>query len=113
MDQLNILYCCIFGVTGLLMIGLSLPLLQGKIKKNYWYGFRLPKAFESEENWYAINRYGAQRLINWSILFFILSLCSLVIPFNTNPSVALIVGFSPLFIILIPIIKVLQFAKKL
>jgi hypothetical protein len=29
------------------------------------------KAFESEENWYKINRYGAQRFIIWSVAIII------------------------------------------
>jgi hypothetical protein len=37
---------------GFILIGVSIPLLLGKIKMNYFYGFRIRKAFESEENWY-------------------------------------------------------------
>jgi uncharacterized membrane protein len=39
-----------------------------KIPPNHLYGFRLKKAFESEQNWYAINQYGAKVLIVWSVV---------------------------------------------
>jgi SdpI/YfhL protein family len=53
---------------GLILIGVSIPLFLGKIKMNCVYGFRIRKAFESEENWYRINRYGAKALMGWSVI---------------------------------------------
>ena len=35
---------------------------------NRFYGFRISKAFTSDANWYAINKYGAKALILWSIV---------------------------------------------
>ena len=35
---------------------------------NRFYGFRISKAFTSNANWYAINKYGAKALIFWSIV---------------------------------------------
>ena len=53
---------------GILMIVLPIPLLTGRIPRNIWYGVRIPKAYTSDENWKAINRYGAKVLIIWGIL---------------------------------------------
>lgn len=48
---------------GLLFIGISVPLITGAVEPNHYYGFRLDKAFESEEMWYTINRYGGKALV--------------------------------------------------
>lgn len=40
-----------------------LPLLFRLVKPNRYYGIRVPAAFASERNWYAINRFGAKRFI--------------------------------------------------
>ena len=37
---------------GFILIAVSIPLCLGKIKMNRFCGFRIQKAFESEENWY-------------------------------------------------------------
>ena len=56
---------------GLVLLLLSIPLLQGKIKRNYWYGFRLPSVFRSEEVWLEVNRYGAKGLLVTAVVFLI------------------------------------------
>lgn len=42
---------------------LSLPLLFGWVRPNRFYGIRICAAFASERNWYAINAFGAKRLL--------------------------------------------------
>ena len=54
--------------SGILIIAVSIPLVFNKIPPNHFYGFRLKKAFESKQNWYAINHYGAKVLIVWSCI---------------------------------------------
>jgi len=50
---------CGFG--GLLAVG-SLPLIARAVPMNRVYGIRIPKAFVSDANWYAINAYGGKLL---------------------------------------------------
>lgn len=52
----------------LLVVVLAVPLVQGKVEMNGWYGIRIQKAFKSKENWYAINKYGGKALISWSVI---------------------------------------------
>jgi hypothetical protein len=60
-----------YGVTnlssGILFILISIPLVLEKIPMNRLYGFRVQKAFSSDENWFKINRYGGSQLIKWSV----------------------------------------------
>jgi hypothetical protein len=50
-----------FGV-GLLCALASAPLILRCVPMNRAYGFRLPKAFVSADNWYAVNAFGGQLL---------------------------------------------------
>jgi uncharacterized membrane protein len=52
-----------FLSTGLLLIVVAIPLVRGKVPMNRWYGIRIRRAFESEQNWYEIHRYGGQLLV--------------------------------------------------
>lgn len=56
---------------GLVILLMALPPLFRMIPMNGLYGFRVPKAFESEEAWYRINQEGARRLLPWSVLLLV------------------------------------------
>ena len=96
---------------GALMIGLHVPLLQGKVKMNPLYGMRFKKSFESEENWYAINRYGARLMIRWSLVILAVGLATFFIPLDTRPALAIGLAFVPL-VVVIPAIQCYRFAKQ-
>lgn len=44
-----------FGLTGLLLIALALPLVARRIAPNWMYGFRTRKTMSSPAIWYAAN----------------------------------------------------------
>ncbi len=95
MDTVNIIIAASNIFTGLLVIGLSIPLLLGNVKMNKWYGMRFPKAYESEENWYRINKYGAKHVMIWSIPVIATGIISLFIDFGPSGSenVVLLLSF--------------------
>ncbi|MEX2579780.1 MAG: SdpI family protein [Verrucomicrobiales bacterium] len=74
-------------IVGLVCIGLSVPLLRGRVKMNRWYGVRIPKAFSSEDNWYRINQYGSKALIYWCIPIILLGVIMLVGSFFTDEEI--------------------------
>ena len=45
-----------FAALGLLFVGLSIPLMRGRIPPNRFYGFRTPKTLSDPKIWYEINR---------------------------------------------------------
>ncbi len=109
-----------FGVVNLagavFIIGFSLPLLRKKIKMNCWYGIRIPKAFESAENWYNINAYGAKQLIAWSWLMVLAGIFCLFFPLENPHDVffLLALGVGPILLIsVIVLVKTLRYARKL
>ena len=52
----------IYLAAGALLAGLSVPLIQGKVPRNAWYGFRVPKTLASDEVWYPANRFAGKDL---------------------------------------------------
>jgi hypothetical protein len=59
MEVLLILFVC----SGLILVGLSIPLIMGKIGPNPWYGFRVRRTLSDPAVWYAVNAYSAKRLL--------------------------------------------------
>ena len=52
-----------YVIFGLLLAGLSVPLLLGKIPPNGWYGFRVPSTLYDADLWYKVNRYMARWML--------------------------------------------------
>ena len=46
----------LFAVIGVLFVLLGIPLKQGAVPPNWWYGFRTKKTLSDKEIWYAVNR---------------------------------------------------------
>lgn len=93
---------------GILFVIISIPLLLGKIPMNNWYGFRIEKAFVSNENWYAINKYGAKQMILWSALLIMVGIVLLFVPLTP------LLGVVPLIaVVLVTIGRTLSYASTL
>ena len=101
-------------VLALFFIGISMPLVLGKVSMNRTYGIRFAKSFESEELWFKINRYGGWQLIIWSIPIAVLGLVVLVFPtLATGPINFLLVTCAvPLICILAAVMTSYHYAKK-
>lgn len=98
---------------GIVLIAVSIPLVRRKIKPNYGYGFRIAKAFESEENWYRINEYGGRQMIRWSAVLVLIGVVALLIPLGPeDQALALLFGLAPV-LVLIPAIQTILWARKL
>ena len=48
---------------GLLLIGLSVPLIRRKVRPNAWYGFRVRQTLADPDVWYATNAYAGKCLL--------------------------------------------------
>ena len=53
----------LFTAAGLVLIGLGVPLLRGRVPPNFWYGCRTEKTLSDEKVWYAVNRVTGRDLI--------------------------------------------------
>jgi uncharacterized membrane protein len=62
-----------FCITGMLCVGLSLPMIYRRVKPNGWYGFRTPKTLRDEGVWYAANAYMGRLLLVWGAAISVVS----------------------------------------
>jgi uncharacterized membrane protein len=53
----------LFVSAGLLLAGISIPLIQRRVKPNWWYGFRTKRTLNNPALWYDVNAYAGQRLL--------------------------------------------------
>ena len=90
---------------------LAIPMVRGQVAPNRWYGIRIKKAFESDEAWYAINRYGGKILLRLSLLVALAGLCGLLPPINRSEGAQVLLGLAPL-IYLVGLIPILRFANR-
>lgn len=98
---------------GIVLIAVSIPVVKRRIKPNQGYGFRIAKAFESEENWYKINEYGGRQMIKWSALIILVGVIALLIPLGPEDHVlVLLFGMAPV-LVLIPAIQTIIWARHL
>ena len=62
MNPLTLLMLLFVG-SSLLLVGISIPLIQRRVKPNYWYGFRTRRTLNSPQIWYDANAYAGKRLL--------------------------------------------------
>jgi uncharacterized membrane protein len=113
MDSLNLAIGAPQIAIGFLLLALARPLVQRRIRPNMWYGVRIRKAFESEENWYAINRFGGQRFTVWSQAMVASGVLSLFLPLRANDALTMFVGLLPALMVMIPMVEILRYSKTL
>lgn len=53
----------LFVLSGALMIGLAIPMIQRKVAPNPVYGFRTPKTLSSPDIWYPANEYSGRVMV--------------------------------------------------
>jgi uncharacterized membrane protein len=58
----------IFTGACLLMIGLSIPLIRGRVKPNAWYGLRVSYTVDNPDVWYPANRYAGKLLLVYGLV---------------------------------------------
>jgi len=56
-----------FALSGLLVVGLAIPMMRRKVKPNWLYGFRTRKTLSEEGVWYAANAYAGRWLLGTGI----------------------------------------------
>jgi uncharacterized membrane protein len=79
MDPLTLLLLLFVGA-GLLLAGISIPLIQRRIKPNWWYGFRTPRTVNNPAIWYDVNAYAGKRLLISGLITTVAALVLYFIP---------------------------------
>lgn len=74
-----IIFLALF-LTGIVFILIGLPLYLMKIPPNGIYGIRIPKAYESDESWYNVNKIGGGKIITAGAILMPISILFLFVP---------------------------------
>lgn len=84
----------LFALIGAVFVALGIPLKQGAVPPNCWYGFRTRKTLSDKEIWYPINRIMGIDTIRAGAVLVGASLVGLALRNTLNPEVivALLVG---------------------
>jgi uncharacterized membrane protein len=111
MDAVAITVGTSWTIIGLIIIGLAIPLVRGQVGRNGLYGVRFPQSFQSDDAWYAINRFGGKRLIIWAVPLMLVGIVCFFRPLQHHTARTLLFGFAPLIFVLIPGVKTWWFAQ--
>lgn len=74
----------IYVFVGLLLIAIAIPLIQGRIRRNYLYGFRTPKTLSDDSIWYPANKYAGKKILMAGVVTTLAAIVLDVIPGLTN-----------------------------
>lgn len=99
-------------LTGMLFIALSIPLILRRVAMNRWYGVRIPKAFASEANWYAVNAVGGRWMAIAGGVLALVGGAVLCFPPATVAGL-LVASLAPVPLVLFTLVPVLRFARRL
>jgi uncharacterized membrane protein len=100
------------GIGALLTI-VSLPLCFKLVPKNNFYGIRIPKAFISDANWYAINCFGGVVLTLGGLFLMLFGYLTWDSAPSPNDPMAVIDMVAPLPVLALAIVIILVYARTL
>jgi uncharacterized membrane protein len=112
MDSAALISAISWILTGLICIGLAIPLRLGRIRRNAFYGVRFPQSYKSDEAWFAINRYGGMQLIFWSVPMMLAGVIELCLPLKTHPRWNMWFGLGPMIFLFIAVYQSWRFARR-
>jgi len=80
------LYSFLFSLVGVLFIGISVPLIQGRVPPNRYYGFRTPKTLSNPDVWYRANHISGIDLFIAGALITVSSLTMMLLAQRWRPN---------------------------
>jgi hypothetical protein len=102
-------FACVAIFVGSVIVALCIPLYLGKIAMNKSYGFRCGKAFESDRNWYLINKFGARACMVWGSITVMVGILCLFI----SPSLAITFEKGVLIGLIVPLVLTSLYGRTL
>jgi uncharacterized membrane protein len=102
------LYNVLFGIV---IVMVALPLSQGKVAMNHFYGVRVRRSFESEEKWYKINRFGGRQLMIWGAIIAAMGAMMIFLDLEKIGEGMYLFLFVPL-LVLVPAVRSVLYARR-
>lgn len=99
---------------GLLVSGISVPLIKGKVPPNGSYGFKTEKTLSSEEVWYKANTYAGKEMFRAGLMLVGVSIVLLIVVRKLNILAVVAVQFLSIVTILaIIILRCVSYLNKI
>ena len=103
----------LYILTGLLLIGLAIPLMLGKIKPNHWYGFRIRLTLDNPDIWYPVNAWAGRWLLVIGLATIIATLAGLLLPKAALPGYTLLIALFLMVSISLLLVFGVRYARSL
>lgn len=100
-------------VISVLMMVLAVPLIQKRVRPNWFYGFRTPKTLSSPDIWYPANVYAGKVLFATGLLLFFAALIFYFIPGMSEDGYGIAVALVMLVLLLPGMVLMLRYLRKL
>jgi len=101
-----------YTLTAFVLIFASLPLVQGKVGPNPWYGVRLPETMDNKDLWYKANKYGGTLMLAVGVLILAVTLGLYFVPHIAALTYQESAGTVTTFGILIAAFLIYRFVQK-
>jgi uncharacterized membrane protein len=98
---------------GVLLIAASIPLALRMVPMNPVYGVRVPEAYASESNWYAINAFGGRLLTGLGAILVVSGVVGQLIALDPRSPWALVFFAGPPLALVPVLTLVIVFARRL
>ncbi len=113
MQNVNVILAILFAFLGVLVGILCVPLALGRVPMNRFYGIRIPKSYQSDGDWYAINRYGGRQMLIYAVFVASVGVGILFVPLRPDKVWFWVIVLAPLFLLVPPLVSIVRFARHL
>lgn len=103
----------LFLIWGAILIGISIPLIQGRVGPNNWYGFRVRRTLEDPDLWYPVNRYSGWRLLGVGVAEIVVATALYFVPEVDVAVYASIVGGVAVAAVIIGLVQSFRYLHQL
>jgi hypothetical protein len=103
----------VFLVSGAILIGVSIPLIQARVGPNFWYGFRVRRTLADPNVWYPANSYSGRRLFVVGVAEIVVATALYFVPGVDVAMYASIVGFVVVVALIMAIIQSFRYIRHL
>jgi hypothetical protein len=103
----------VFLFSGAVLIGLNIPLIQGRVGPNPWYGFRVRRTLEDPKIWYPVNKYGGWWLLGVGVAEIVAATAFYFVPGLDVAVYASIVGVIVIFGVILGIVQSFRHLRQL
>lgn len=112
-ESFYVIISVMFVLVAVVLVLVCIPLIRGSVAMNKTYGVRLAKAFESDANWYTLNKFGGKQIVLCSV-----GVMSAGILFvSMRPALGTwtfwVIILAPLWLLLLALWRIRSFAARL